>query len=558
MIRVLFAALFALGPQVVWGAKTEPGQETIWDQIMAAQAIRNLQEGGHLMQQGSYQEAVREFARAVTAQPKEPWGHVMLGAAYYWSGQVDLAMKEYQEAISLDPKNSQAHQLMGIAYAWKGDSERSLREFLEAERLSPERADIVMDAGSVYESLGNISKALEYFRRAVHLDAVHPLYHFQLGLLYSRLGRDSDALDSFQAALKHFSQYEDALLEIGALWERGGDLDRAIEYFQKAVRMKPRDSVARFRLGYAYLKKGKSDRAAQVFEEAFRLSPEGEEGQLGLSMAYKKKQGNAQNSESEDPAGPAEAFRRNLERIPLNREAKVEVDLAYMPRPELVPVRSQESRLKNALESSQKLPQIPSAMGVRRQFSIPAETAGSREKRIEAIMKELDSVRKGAPPHSDVRMSMNLQMGRAVEGRSGVSYQPRDVGNDLGLWVMGTGWMDLVHEVLPELQGSFQERGSAKSAEWYLALGLGQILLGDSDSAREAFSGAISRDAHSWRAYLGQGVAYLIDGDEEKALESYKKVLEINPKSKGAKQNLKWLGTKSAIRNPQSAIRDKK
>ena len=31
-----------------------------------------------------------------------------------------------------------------------------------------------------------------------------------------------------------------------------------------------------------------------------------------------------------------------------------------------------------------------------------------------------------------------------------VTYEPRQVGNDMGLWVIGTGWMALVAEVLPE------------------------------------------------------------------------------------------------------------
>ncbi|MBI4052140.1 MAG: tetratricopeptide repeat protein [Elusimicrobia bacterium] len=528
---------------LVWAAKTEPGQETIWDQIMAVQAARNLQEGGLLMQQGRYDEAVREFSRAVVTRPEEAWGHIMLGAAYYWSGQVDSAMKEYREAVRLDAQNSQAHQLLGIAYAWKGDVEMALQEFMEAKKISPDRADIQMDLGSVYESMGDVSQALRHFREAVRLDKSHPLYHFQLGLLYSRLGRDQDALEAFEAALKEFPQYEDALLEVGAAWERLGDLKKAIQYFRKAVRLKPKDGVARFRLGIVYLREGDFPKASEVFREAFRLSPEGREGQLGLSMAYSGKQTKPESSAGDTSSagtGPLETLKRNLERISLDREAKVEVDLAYTPRSELVSVRPGESRLKNALESTHKIPDVPRAMGVRRQFVLPAGNSQQRQSQVNSILRELEAIQKEAPPDSDVRMAMNIRSHDPSEGRASVSYQPRDVGNDLGLWVMGTGWMDLVHEVLPDL--------SASSTDWRVASGLGYVLMGEPIPAQEAFSEALSKNPGSVVAYLGRGAAYVIAGDEEGAKEVYRKVLEIDPKNKIARQNLKWLGTPSKIK----------
>lgn len=556
---LVLAALFA--PPARAG-RTEPGQESIWDQIMAAQANRGLRVGSRYMDLKQYDLAEAEFTQAVNSNPRDASAHLMLGAAYYWQGKVDQSLAEYRTALELDPASSQAYMLIGISLAWKGETMPSFEAFKKASELEPDRADVNMNMGSILETLGRNAEALRHFRRAVSLEPRSALYHFQLGMLYRRLGRDSDAVDSMREALKLMGAFEDALLELGAAEERLGDRKAAISNFKKAVSLKARDSVARFRLGRLYLLSGQKELARQVFSEAFHLTPEGEGSGLQLSVSYsggKRKAppagepaGKPPPAPARDPNDPLEVFARNLERIPLEQDAVLQVDVAFVPKPKLVqaPASEAPTSLKKALEKgvgSQHERDRAATKVTRREFKIKSGSPQQRAAQIEKVLNDLDSAMKGAPEGADVRLGMNLTFTRPVdavagrapaEGSPKVSYQPRQVGNDLGLWVIGTGWMALVEEVLPE---SGEAPGHPDDADWWVGTGLGYATVGDGQRALAAFERAVRLDSSSELAYLGRGVASVMTGDDAGAQADYRRVLDINPRNRAAREGLKWL-----------------
>jgi tetratricopeptide (TPR) repeat protein len=538
----------------------EVGQRTVWDEIMETQAARGVYIGSLLLERRRYSEAVREFAKAVIANPKDPAAHRMLGVAYYWSGQVDQAEQEFKESLRLDPSAAQSYLLLGIVYAWKGDVQASYEAFQKSAQLDPNRADIQMNLGSVEETLGKIPEAMAHFRRAVALDPGHPLYHFQLGMLYRRLGRDEEAVESLQSAIKKFPGYQDAILELGAAYERMGRLEEALDMFKRAVKIKQRDAVARFRLARLYAAQGQDPKAREVLKEVFHLTPH-ESGGLALSVAYGgrrespiDKKGNTKSqSRNQEPGSedkdPLSMIARNLSRMPLDQEAVLSVDMAFLPRPKLVRANAGEtpSRLKQALERAGSLPGA-SVLGARREYTFKAADPQEREREIRQAISDLREVMAKAPMDAEVRMNMNLSFSErsssaASTGKKDadkapkVSYQPRDIGNDLGLWVMGTGWVGLVQEVLPQqedLQRSTTSIGN-------LVQGVGFMALGNGQQALDAFQQVLDLDPKEDLAYLGQGVALVVLGDEAGAVKAYRQALALNPRNKIAGEGLKWL-----------------
>lgn len=545
-----------------WAGRTEPGQETIWDQIMASQAHRDLRDGSQYLDAKQYDLAVKEFTRAVVANPRDPMAHMLLGAAYYWNGQVDRSLESYRKSLELDPNNAHAYMLTGISLAWKGDLKGSYAAFKRAAELDGSRSDIQMNLGSVEESLGMMPEALAHFRAAAALSPKEPLYHFQLGMLYRKLGRDQDAAQSLSQAIKLYSEFEDALLELGAIDERRGDTKSAIYHFKKAVALKSRDSVARFRLGRLYLMTGDPRRAREIFADSFHLTPEEGGSGLQLSVAYtggKRESAKNQAAPASNPLpeknsnDPLEVFSRNLERIPLDQSAIMQVDVVFVPRPKLVKA-SPESRsaLKKALQQELD-PDRSRPTAVRREYQIRAGNPDQRADQINKLMEDLRAVMRNAPENSDARLGMNLTYKRLAPagnaapeaGRDGslpltakVSYQPREVGNDLGLWIIGTGWMALVEEILPE---PGEKPAHPDESDWWVSTGLGFATLGDAPRALEAFERACRLDPKNEGALLGRGVAYVMAGDESQAAASYREVLKLYPKNRPAKEGLKWL-----------------
>ncbi|OGR86342.1 MAG: hypothetical protein A3J74_10695 [Elusimicrobia bacterium RIFCSPHIGHO2_02_FULL_57_9] len=562
----LILLLIGCRPQA-WAGRTEPGQETIWDQIMASQAHRDLRDGSQFLDDKQYDQAVKEFTRAVAANPRDPAAHMLLGAAYYWTGQVDRSLEFYRKSLELDPNNAHAYMLIGISLAWKGDLKGSHAAFKRSAELDGSRADIQMNLGSIEESMGLVPEALGHFRAAAALAPKEPLYHFQLGMLYRKLGRDQDAAVSLGQAVKLYSEFEDALLELGAIDERRGDNKSAIYYFKKAVALKSRDSVARLRLGRLYLMTGDFRKARAIFADSFHLTPEEGGAGLQLSVAYTGGKKESPRSRSAPASGalpqpesndPLDVFARNLERIPLDQGAIMQVDVVFVPKPKLVKADPESrSSLKKALQKEMD-PEYSRPTAVRREYQIRSGNPDQRADQINRLIEDLRTVMRNAPDDTDARLGMNLNYKRlapagnasAYAGRDGshplaapaedakVSYQPRAVGNDLGLWIIGTGWMALVDEVLPE---PGENPSHPDQSDWWVSTGLGFATLGDAPRALEAFERAYRLDPNNEAAMLGRGVAFVMSGNETEAIAAYRGVLKSYPKNRPAKEGLKWL-----------------
>ncbi|MBI3565441.1 MAG: RdgB/HAM1 family non-canonical purine NTP pyrophosphatase [Elusimicrobia bacterium] len=563
----LLAAFAAAGARA---AKTEPGQETIWDQIMAAQAKKGLIQGHEYLQNKQYGRALDEIQRALNENPKDPVAHMLLGVAQYWNGLVDDSIASYKTALALNPDDPETHLLLGISYAWKEDAKGAEAEFRRATELDPTRADGYMNLGSIRESLGDYPGALEMSRKAVDMDKKNPLYRYQLGSVYRKLGRDADAVAEFGEAVKLQPDYEDALLELGCAQERAGDAKSAVSTLRKAVDLKPGDSVARMRLARLLLAQRDAARARKVMLDAFHLTPEEGGGGLQLSVSYA---GGRKSAPSAGPGGPDKKgpeaapepdasdplsmFERNLRRVPLEQAAVMHVDAVFLPRPKLVKSAPGEaSSLRKALAAAAGSADS-SPKAVRRDYPLTATDAAGRDAQIKRVMEDLRQVMREAPPDADARLGMNLTFTHAADvGRTyadpsraaKVTYEPRQVGNDMGLWVIGTSWMALVAEVLPEPGETMPADADADS---WTALGLAYATVGESQKAMEAFLGATRADPRSVAAWLGKGVAAAMAGDEDGAVAALRRAKEIDPKNKAAADGLKWLLRPAAQERPK-------
>ncbi len=523
--------------------KTDYSQ-TVWDQIMRDQAASDMRRGMGELSQARYREASNSFAKAVIKNTQDPMGHILFGASLYWEGKVDDAVSEYNEALRLSPDNAMAYQLLGIASGWKGDVAQAQEYFLTANKLDPNKADTNMNLGSTYAVQNQLEKALEYFRRAAELAPREPLYHYQLGTLYEALGRDEQAEASFKKALRLFSSYEDAQLNLGALYEKLGRTQDALKYYKKAVKTKPGDYVARLRYAFLLVRTGEEGKARETLEDAFSISRFKADG-LALNAVYRASGRTAESFEKQ-----INNFKESLTKVSSAKAINVDVSLEFDPISQADssgPKSSFEQayerlRPSGGLESADKV-----SRAFKRTFTLPATDAQTRETQIgEFISGVRQAVAQGAGKYN---VSLSLQ-GRTADFASPHAltsantsapkavYDPRIVGNDMGLWVMGKTWLKLVDEASEDLQEFSPQCPVGNICA--LLTGLAGLAGGDASSAQAAFAqAALTPDDPL--AWLGLGTARVVAGDDAAAETYYRRALQAAPGNKTAVRNLKVL-----------------
>ncbi len=525
--------------------------QTVWDKMMQDQAVGDLRRGMGEMQQTRYQDASNSFAKAVIKNTKDPLGYLLLGASLYWAGKVDDAVSEYKEALRLDPNNAMAYQLLGIAAGWKGDISSAQEYFLQANRLDPNKADTNMNLGSTYAVQNKLDTALEHFRRATELASREPLYHYQLGTIYEALGRDAQAEESFKKALHYFSAYEDAQLSLGALYEGTNRPQEALKFYKKAVKTKPGDFVARLRYGLMLFKQGDEKTARTVLEDAFSITKFNEDG-LALNAAYRASGSSAQAFEKQ-----IEQFTQSLAKVSPSKPVQLEVGLEFVPPQEnsLSAARSGNSfeREYQKLRPSQPGKQLISAAAdarparaFKRMFTLPAASADERAKQVETVASALRQAVSEAEEGYQINLSLQGRTadyaapGALTQNRTTAPkavYDPRIVGNDMGLWVMGRTWLKFVAEAEEELN----EMNCASGNMCALLKGVAALAKGNAADAQAQFEAAAQQNPHDELAQLGLGTAAVIADDDNAAKQFYARALEIAPQNKTAKRNLKIL-----------------
>ena len=520
---------------------------TVWDKIMQDQSRTDMRRGLMEMGLSRYAEAQNSFAKAVIKNPKDPMAFLLLGAALYWSGKVDEAMSEYREALSLDPQNALAYQLLGIAYGWKGDVQQAHEYFMRSARLDPNKADTQMNLGSTYAVQKNWDSALDHLRRAVELAPREPLYHYQLGALYETLGRDAQAEESFKKALSLFVHYEDAMLSLGALYEKTNRPAQALKFYKKAVRTKPGDFVARLRLAKLLYEQNRPQDARDTLDGAFSIVRFKQDG-LALNAVYRSNGRTAEAFQKE-----IANFSQNLSRVPANKEVQIEVAIQYTPlqqTPKTAP-KNRSTRFEQAYEKIHAAGAIPNEntvlpMAFNRSFVLNAATPQEREEQIKTFVAGLQHAVAQGQNKYDISLSLQgrtqdyaAPYALTQENTSAprAAYDPRIVGNDMGLWVTGKSWLVLVKSTVEDLSAADTPAG----AETALLLGLAHLVAGNSAAAAEEFYKAQKEAPGDYLPLMGLGTAAVIAGDDKAAENFYLQALQLNPKNKTAKRNLRVL-----------------
>lgn len=133
----------------------------------------------------AFEEAKRDYEKALRLQPDFPEALNNLGAVYYAKKEYKKAEKYYRRAIRLDPGSASVYSNLGVAYFAQGKVQPGLAAFRAAYKLDPtifaadapqlvaeqlpahERAQQDYCLAKLFAQSGHMREAIEFLRRAL-------------------------------------------------------------------------------------------------------------------------------------------------------------------------------------------------------------------------------------------------------------------------------------------------------------------------------------------------------------------------------------------------------
>ena len=213
---------------------------------------------------------------------------------------LDQAIAEFQKIVTLEPKSVEDHMVLGQLYSVKHQPDKAEAEFKVAESIEPESEEVVLNLARLYAESGNMQQAIKAIE-AVPEGGRTPKMEFTLGALYDQSKQPKNAIAAYQRAedmepgdlqtldalaqallnndqldeaLKEYQALAaadpdnalDALVHIGEIQRRQGNYEQALATTNKALKMDPSSLEAGFNEGMLLDILGRLDESAQAYQ----------------------------------------------------------------------------------------------------------------------------------------------------------------------------------------------------------------------------------------------------------------------------------------------------
>lgn len=181
-------------------------------------------------------------------------------------GRYDEAVKEYERALEIDPENARIHLLLGLTYAQLNKWEEALRYSKKATQLS-QSYSTYYQLGLIYAATNAPDKALHSFDQALKLSPESYEAEYQKGMIFLNQKSYDQAIQSYERVIQLNPHYYDAYIGRGGAYYLKGDPTSALSQVAELREMKA-DSLADALEKWIQEKQGKGDYTAASEEPA--------------------------------------------------------------------------------------------------------------------------------------------------------------------------------------------------------------------------------------------------------------------------------------------------
>jgi len=184
-------------PEEALHADSAPGP----DDVHLPEAREHVYRGCTYGNNGQYEQAVREFERAIELNPSAPLPYFWRGLARERLGDHLQALVDYRRAVALDPERAEFYAGRGDAYRRLGDLQVAVQEYEKAIDRDPNLALAYHNRGVTFEASGDYRQALADFDKAIELQPDKAEPHLGRGAAYERVGEYDAAADEYELVL---------------------------------------------------------------------------------------------------------------------------------------------------------------------------------------------------------------------------------------------------------------------------------------------------------------------------------------------------------------------
>jgi protein O-GlcNAc transferase len=225
------------------------------------------------MQQGRYEEAEAQFAKATALDPSAAAIWANRGNNQISLGRQEQALEHLSRALAIAPDFPDALYNRAKLLADAGRPEEALADYERCVELVPHFADAINNSGVILAKLGRHEEALASYQRCLALAPRAADTLNNRGNLLAAMGRHAEALASYDASLAVAPKAIDTLVNRANLLSMLRRFPDALAGCEAALRLAPDAPDVLERRGQFLAALGREDEAAASLERCLALAP---------------------------------------------------------------------------------------------------------------------------------------------------------------------------------------------------------------------------------------------------------------------------------------------
>lgn len=440
------------------------------------------------MQLGNTTEAIGHLQRLAELRPGDAATRLELGTGLLQTGQIDAGQQALDEALTLDPESGRAGAMLVISHLQDGDHDEALSVARRMTEEQPEKALPWTLVALVRMAQEDVAAAREALNEAIRREPADPAARHYLARLELQAGNSGAARSHFEAVLEEHAGDVQTLVALASLEARDGNVAEARDLLMQAHQADPDAMQPRLILARLRMEQGDAEGALEILGD--------EDGNVPNEPAALEIAGRAYMA-LDRTARAIGVLSRLVDRAPENAGAHLLLARAY--------ARAGDS---------------------------------------EATVRQIERVLEFEPDNARALMLLarvRTREGRDEEARALHERLPpeaRDTAfvlRDRIALARRAGDTDRVVTLYRQLL----EREPSGAVSAGLARALDRS--GDPDGALAVLQEWIENHPDDTDTRLALGDLYAGDGREDKAITAYRQVLEAEPDSVRALNNLAWL-----------------
>jgi tetratricopeptide (TPR) repeat protein len=496
-------------------------------------------QGEVLKRQEKCPEAIPFFQKATEIDRKFPDAQLALGECLVLTKQFDKGVAALQEGLKWGPK-VKSRFLVALGNAEM--SRDSLRDagiyFTQAREAAPTDPGPRKALGDFYIKRAIPSLAVPEYQAAFDLDTTDIELRFALGQAFYYDRRYNEALEIFKGVVAREPEFSPGLLAMGNLLYLAGAADasrypEALPPLEKYTKLAPEDPKGWSLLGRTLYALKRKDEAVVALEKASAMGDKSKEMFTVLGRAY---------ADRKDWGKAIEAFNRGE---PSSRDLlSVGQMYVFMGATDTTALARADSVYLGIIEKAPGSTEAKFAINERGKLAFRRKDYAGAIKLFQERIA-LDPENDEAYYYIGLSYKEMKQYGEALTAlRSAAALsEKKEPRFDRYFWL---GILYAQVDSVPQATQAFEravqlDSTSALAGKAYRQLGFYQLLKNQWADATSLLARAVQLDEKDVQAWVWLGQGYQNAGNRSKALEAYRRALDIDPRQGEAQRGVQSL-----------------